>query len=402
MGCKCELKVDLQQLNNCLCTDLPNNDCEMETQLVVGDGCMCAELQPYLRGPKGDKGDTGPAGPQGSQGPQGPSGEKGAKGDPGRDGTIVSGTSSGENWSTITIDGTTKNIPQGGGSGEPDQYLKSASVSSNTLTLTKKDNTTVVYTPTIPTKTSDLTNDSGFITSSYHDDTKQDVLTEGQGIDINNNVISVENPLPETSGYLGKYLKAISTGPMWVTPQLSQMDNDAGFVTSSYHDSSKQDVLTAGDNISINNNTISVSGTVPNATNSVYADREGVTIWTGTLVGLDSIEFDEDLTQEYDYLKVYARSYAGNMEFEISLLDHTNASTSTCWQATDWYRGCGVLTEPAAAETHFCNASVSQNGKVFRNCYQGYYKGTSVSARNNNGAYNIFRIVGCNRKSNIA
>lgn len=31
--------------------------------------------------------------------------------------------------------------------------------------------------PTIPTATSDLTNDSGFITSSYHDNTKQDVST---------------------------------------------------------------------------------------------------------------------------------------------------------------------------------------------------------------------------------
>lgn len=32
--------------------------------------------------------------------------------------------------------------------------------------------------PTIPTKTSDLTNDSNFITSSYHDNTKQDVITD--------------------------------------------------------------------------------------------------------------------------------------------------------------------------------------------------------------------------------
>ena len=36
----------------------------------------------------------------------------------------------------------------GGGSGEPAEYLKSAAVSGNTLTLTKKDNSTVVFTPT--------------------------------------------------------------------------------------------------------------------------------------------------------------------------------------------------------------------------------------------------------------
>lgn len=59
----------------------------------------------------------------------------------------ISGTNDGTNWTTITINGTTKNIPSGGG-GEPDAYIKSASTSGNTLTLTKKDNTTVVFTPT--------------------------------------------------------------------------------------------------------------------------------------------------------------------------------------------------------------------------------------------------------------
>ena len=33
------------------------------------------------------------------------------------------------------------------GGGEPDAYIKSASVSGNTLTLTNKDDTTVAFTP---------------------------------------------------------------------------------------------------------------------------------------------------------------------------------------------------------------------------------------------------------------
>ena len=41
--------------------------------------------------------------------------------------------------------------------------------------------------PTIPTKTSDLTNDSGFVTSNYHDSTKQDTLVSGQNIKTINN-----------------------------------------------------------------------------------------------------------------------------------------------------------------------------------------------------------------------
>ncbi len=45
--------------------------------------------------------------------------------------------------------------------------------------------------PTIPTKTSQLTNDSWFITSSYHDSSKQDVLTAGSNVQISaENVIS--------------------------------------------------------------------------------------------------------------------------------------------------------------------------------------------------------------------
>ena len=41
--------------------------------------------------------------------------------------------------------------------------------------------------PTIPSKTSDLTNDSGFVTSNYHDSTKQDTLVSGQNIKTINN-----------------------------------------------------------------------------------------------------------------------------------------------------------------------------------------------------------------------
>ena len=44
----------------------------------------------------------------------------------------------------------------------------------------------------IPTKTSQLTNDSDYITSSYHDSTKQDKLTAGDNIAIIDNVISAK------------------------------------------------------------------------------------------------------------------------------------------------------------------------------------------------------------------
>lgn len=44
----------------------------------------------------------------------------------------------------------------------------------------------------IPTKTSDLINDSGFIDNTYHDNTKQDLLSGSSSIDIASNVVSVK------------------------------------------------------------------------------------------------------------------------------------------------------------------------------------------------------------------
>lgn len=44
--------------------------------------------------------------------------------------------------------------------------------------------------PTIPTSTSQLNNDSWFITSSYHDSSKQDTLSAGTGISITSNTVS--------------------------------------------------------------------------------------------------------------------------------------------------------------------------------------------------------------------
>lgn len=129
----------------------------------------------------------------------------------------------------------------GGGGGEPSQYIKNASVSENTLTLTKKDGSEVEFTPEqpdvdktyvdeeiarveneipeVPTNVSAFTNDAGYLTE--HQDisglatktelaaettareasetaltnainTKQDELTAGDGIKIENNVISLD------------------------------------------------------------------------------------------------------------------------------------------------------------------------------------------------------------------
>lgn len=53
-------------------------------------------------------------------------------------------------------------------SGEPTEYLKGAAVSGNTLTLTKKDNSTVVFTPTENVDWANITNKPTTFTPSAH------------------------------------------------------------------------------------------------------------------------------------------------------------------------------------------------------------------------------------------
>lgn len=50
------------------------------------------------------------------------------------------------------------------------------------------DYSNITNTPNIPTKTSELTNDSGYITGDYHDNTKQDKLVSGTNIKTINHI----------------------------------------------------------------------------------------------------------------------------------------------------------------------------------------------------------------------
>ena len=190
--------------------------------------------EPGPQGPKGDTGDTGPQGQTGNPGADGaaagfgvvsasaatlapgsdatvsvaasgPNTEKSfvftfgiPKGEPGESGTdaiwgnitgdisdqtdLVSSLQakqnllvSGTNIKTInneSILGSGNIDIQGGGGDVTD-------VEVNGVSVVDQDGVAEV---TVPTKTSDLANDSGFITSAYHDATKQDVLVSGANI----------------------------------------------------------------------------------------------------------------------------------------------------------------------------------------------------------------------------
>ena len=122
----------------------------------------------------------------------------------------------------------------------------------------------------IPTKTSDLTNDSNYITSSYHDANKQDVLVSGTNIKtINNqNLLGSGNIEVEASAVWGSITgelhnqqdlhnalqaKADFTD---LPTKTSELTNDSGYITSGYHDVTKQDVI---NNLDIINNNLKFS-----------------------------------------------------------------------------------------------------------------------------------------------
>ena len=140
----------------------------------------------------------------------------------------------------------------------------------------------------IPTKTSELTNDSGFITEAALA-TKQDTLVSGTNIKTINNEsllgsgninVSGGGSLPtdvringtsitsndiadiKTNGTYNATSNKIATMSDLPT-KVSDLTNDSGFIDNTYHDSTKQNTLVSGTNIkTINNQTLLGSGNI--------------------------------------------------------------------------------------------------------------------------------------------
>ena len=123
----------------------------------------------------------------------------------------------------------------------------------------------------IPTKTSDLTNDSGYITNEYHDATKQDALVSGTNIKTINNQdilgsgnIEVESSSAvwgsitgELHNQLDLHNELQAKADLTDLPtKTSDLTNDSGYITNEYHDATKQDVI---NNLDIINNNLKFS-----------------------------------------------------------------------------------------------------------------------------------------------
>ena len=136
---------------------------------------------------------------------------------------------------------------------------------TSTLGLVKPDGTSITIADGVissiqPTKTSELTNDSGFITNEYHDPAKQDKLVAGDNITLaDDGTISASQPT-----------------------KTSELTNDSGFITNEYHDATKQDKLTAGTNITIDSNNV-ISATGSGGGGSSYTFTDGLTETDGVV-----------------------------------------------------------------------------------------------------------------------
>ncbi len=184
-----------------------------------------------LAGPPGVPGDKGPQGPVGPIGPKGDKGNQGIAGPAGGgigvdhiskinlstgNPSITYNTTSGATLSKsgqITAAGTNYDItvndklPIVAGdnitiaANETNNALKISAASSP---VTSVNGQTGAVTITVPTKNSQLTNDSGYITDSYHDSSKQDTLESGTNIKtINNQSILGSGNITIESGTAG-------------------------------------------------------------------------------------------------------------------------------------------------------------------------------------------------------
>ena len=132
-----------------------------------------------IQGPKGDQGDTGPAGergpqgeqgiqgPEGPQGPVGPVGPKGDKGDPGEQGPQGIQGDIGPQGPQGEKGNPGEQGPKGdvgpqGPKGDPGDPA-SIKVNGNTY---PRDDSGLITLPNYPTTTSELTNNSGFVTDA--------------------------------------------------------------------------------------------------------------------------------------------------------------------------------------------------------------------------------------------
>ena len=170
----------------------------------------------------------------------------------------------------------------------PAEYVKSAAVADNKLTLTKQDNTVVEFeggggsytlpvasTTTLggvkPDETTTTVDEDGTIHA--HDTTPVATTTTVGSVKPDGTTVTIDSNGVITAN---------------IPTKISDLTNDSDFITTEYHDITKQDKLVAGNNITIEDNVISANITAP-----TYTAGAGISISSDGVISLSLTNADE-------------------------------------------------------------------------------------------------------------
>ena len=182
----------------------------------------------------------------------------------------------------------------GGGGGSSVTWNQIQGSGDKIAEITINGTSTDVYSPTVPTKTSDLTNDSGFITSADVP-TKVSELTNDSGFLTSSDVSTV--------AMTGDY-DDLTDKPS-IPSKTSDLTNDSGFITSSSLPTKLSDLTNDEGFTATSWNQITGSGTkiaeitIDGTTTDVYAPTSG----GGSYSAGDGIDITSNVIS-LEYLKV--------------------------------------------------------------------------------------------------
>ena len=270
---------------------------------------MTPEQLDMLKGPKGDIGPIGPQGPQGPQGIQGPKGDKGETGAPV---TItvdnVKYTQSNGNitlpdyphdgvWGSIEgniesqadlqealnakedVISATNTVPYEFVSNKPTigdatLTIQKNGVTLDTFTANATDNKSINI--TVPTDNAELANGAGYITKDVSDLTNYTKAADQPELTLSTLAYDTQYNLRgiELDGVQYNVLTNVEANPVNTTQDLTSIKiGGVNYSINGTELAAKQDKLTAGTGITINeNNVISSSGAIPS--NMVTTDTE--------------------------------------------------------------------------------------------------------------------------------
>lgn len=150
-------------------------------------------------------------------------------------------------------------------------------------------------------------------------------------IQIEEGTTSTEYVDPETGTEPFYYDVATANN---IPTKVSDLNNDSGFITSSYHDSSKQDALVSGTSIkTVNNTSLLGSGNID--TNQLFVCTYGTTTFAEITTAINANKIPVLLNYSQRFL-VLAKYQPGGYGAIFACLDQKNSYTITCAPNSTW------------------------------------------------------------------